>query len=236
MLKLDPFDVTTSKEQGYYTQNTLAGTRLNNNIADLPSSITVVNKQQLEDTNSININDVFRYEANTEGAHTYTPFQLVRSNLSDNLGGGGGTTGNFTSALDTGNRVRGLSTADQEEDNFFSLYRVPFDGYNTDAVEIERGPNSIIFGTGSPAGIVNQDRTKAKVEGAITGDTSFQVSSWGGQRETFELNIPIIKDRLAIYVAQVYDSEGSSRSLRPTSPAANTARSRFIHSRAKKRR
>jgi TonB-dependent Receptor Plug Domain len=207
VLKLTPFEVSATAEQGYYTANTLAGTRLNNNIADLPSSITVVNKQQLEDTNSVNINDVFRYEANTEGAHTYTPFTLVRANLSDNLGGGGGTTGNFTSALDTGNRVRGLATADQEEDNFFSLYRIPFDGYNTDAVEIERGPNSIIFGTGSPAGIVNQDRTKASLD-RLSGDTSFQVSSWGGDRETFELNIPVIKDHLAIYVAQVYDSEG----------------------------
>jgi hypothetical protein len=206
-LELSPFEVDATKEQGYYTANTLAGTRLNNNIADLPSSITVVNKQQLEDTNSVNINDVFRYEANTEGAHTYTPFQLVRSNLSDNLGGGGGTTGNFASALDTGNRVRGLATADQEEDNFFSLYRIPFDSYNTDAVEIERGPNSIIFGTGSPAGIVNQDRTKADVD-TLSGSTEFQASSWGGERETFGLNIPLIKDRLAIYIAQVYDSEG----------------------------
>ena len=163
-VQLSPFEVNASHDQGYYAQNTLAGTRLNNNIADLGSSITVVTKQQLEDTNSININDIFRYEANTEGARTYTPTTLVRTNFSDNLGGTGGTTGNFASALDTGNRVRGLATADQEEDNFFSLYRIPFDAYNTQAVEIERGPNSIIFGSGSPAGIVNQDRSQATAD------------------------------------------------------------------------
>jgi hypothetical protein len=206
-VKLSPFEVNAAKDQGYYAPNTLAGTRLNNNIADLGSSISVVTKQQLEDTNSININDVFRYESNTEGAHTYTPFTLVRSNLSDNLGGGGGTTGNFASGLDTGNRVRGLATADNEEDNFFSLYRIPFDSYNTQAVEIERGPNSIIFGTGSPAGIVNQDRTEADVNKA-SGETEFQASSWGGFRETATFNIPVIKDRLGLVIAQVYDSEG----------------------------
>ncbi|HEY4988694.1 MAG TPA: TonB-dependent receptor plug domain-containing protein [Opitutaceae bacterium] len=204
---LSPFEVNATHDQGYYAQNTLAGTRLNNNIADLGSSITVVTKQQLEDTNSININDIFRYEANTEGARTYTPTTLVRTNFSDNLGGTGGTTGNFSSALDTGNRVRGLATADQEEDNFFSLYRIPFDAYNTQAVEIERGPNSIIFGSGSPAGIVNQDRSQATTD-KLSGETEIQASSWGGQRETVSLNIPLIKDRLAIYVAQVYDSEG----------------------------
>ena len=128
---MSPFQVQASATTGYYTANTLAGTRLNNNIADLASSITVVTAQQLEDTASQNINDVFRYEANTEGARTYTPFVLVRSNLQDALGGIGGTTGVQQSALATGNRVRGLSTADQEEDNFFSLSRLPFDSYNT---------------------------------------------------------------------------------------------------------
>ena len=42
-----PFEVNSTKDQGYYTQNTLAGTRLNNNIADLGSSITVVTRQSL---------------------------------------------------------------------------------------------------------------------------------------------------------------------------------------------
>jgi outer membrane receptor protein involved in Fe transport len=207
VVKLSPFEVNAEKDSGYYTANTLAGTRLNNNIADLPSSISVITKQQLDDTASININDVFRYEANTEGAHTYTPFALVRSNLQDGLGGGGGTTGNYTSAIDTGNRVRGLSTADQEEDNFFSLYRIPFDSYNTQAVEIDRGPNSIIFGTGSPAGIVNQERIQADPSHA-SGDVTLTGKSWGGYRESFNANVPIIKDRLAIFLAQVYDSEG----------------------------
>src|SRR5665213_3176530 len=204
---LSPFEVTTSRSSGYYTANTLAGTRLNNNIADLPSSITVVTKQQLEDTASVNINDVFRYEANTEGAQTYTPVVLVRTNLSDALGGGGGTTGNYNSAITSGFRVRGLSAADQEEDNFFSLNRIPFDAYNTDSIEINRGPNSIIFGTGSPAGIVNQERTQADTN-KTSADITLTGKSWGGYRESLGANVPIIKDRLGIYIGQVYDSQG----------------------------
>jgi outer membrane receptor protein involved in Fe transport len=212
---LTPFEVNSTKDQGYFAANTLAGTRLNNNIADLPSSVTVVTKQQLEDTASQNINDVFRYEADTQGVSTYTPTtgnSATRSNVSDSLAGSGGTqafagTSGYNSALDTGNRVRGLAAADLEVNNFYSLYRVPFDSYNLDALEIERGPNSIIFGTGSPAGIVNSDTTSANVD-KLSGSASYQIGSWGKERETFGLNIPIIKDTLGLYVAQVYDSEG----------------------------
>jgi outer membrane receptor protein involved in Fe transport len=206
-IMMSPFEVVATKDQGYYTATTLAGTRLNNNIADLASSISVVTRQQLEDTNSVNINDIFRYEANTEGASTYTPFTLVRSNMQDALGGGGGTTGNFTSALATGNRVRGLSTADLEVDNFFSSYRIPFDSYNTEAIEILRGPNSIIFGTGSPAGIVNQERTQANVQ-HLSGNVTLSTSSWGGYRQSISVNVPLLQDRLGLYVAQLYDSKG----------------------------
>ena len=206
-VQMTPFEVQAAKERGYYTQNTLAGTRLNNNIADLPASITVIDKQELQDTYSTNINDVFRYQANTEGAHSYTPFVLVRSNLTDTLAGGGSTSGNFTSGLDTGNRVRGLSAVDNEEDNFFSLYRIPFDSYNTQSVEIDRGPNSIIFGTGSPAGIFNQSRTQAILD-KLSWTATLTGGSWGTFRQTADLNIPLIKGMLALYVSQMYDSEG----------------------------
>ncbi len=212
---LTPFEVNSTKDQGYFTANTLAGTRLNNNIADLPSSISVITKQQLEDTGSQNINDVFRYEANVEGARTYTPTggsASLRSNLADGLSGGAlnnssSASNGYQSALDTGNRVRGLSTADIEVDNFYSLYRIPFDSYNADAIEIERGPNSIIFGTGSPAGIVNEDTPFGNVN-KISGDAVLETGSWGKKRETFSLNVPVIKDMLNLYFANMYDSEG----------------------------
>jgi len=205
---LNPFTVDATKEQGYFAPSTLAGTRINTNIGDLPSSITVVTAQQLEDTNSQNINDVFRYESNTEGARTYTPLTLVRGQLSDSLAGGGAGGNNaVTGAGTTGNRIRGLAAADNEQDNFFSLYRLPFDSYNAQSIEIDRGPNSLIFGTGSPAGIVNESR-KIALLNQMSGSVGLQVSSFGGFRQTLNLNIPLIQDKLAIVLSQVYNSEG----------------------------
>ncbi|HWL17303.1 MAG TPA: hypothetical protein VNR00_16975, partial [Opitutus sp.] len=73
LIVLSPFTVDASKDKGYFAQNTLAGSRMRMNLSDLGASISVVTKQQMEDTASVDINDVFRYEINTEGSLTYTP-------------------------------------------------------------------------------------------------------------------------------------------------------------------
>src|SRR5208283_1420199 len=49
---LSPFEVNAAQAQGYFTPNTTTGTRLSNNIGDIPSSVTVIDKQQLENTNA----------------------------------------------------------------------------------------------------------------------------------------------------------------------------------------
>ena len=58
---------------------TLSGTRLNSKLEDLGASITVVTKQQMLDTAVLDINDVFRYEASTEGTDNFTTFNRNRS-------------------------------------------------------------------------------------------------------------------------------------------------------------
>ena len=130
VVTLNPFEVDASKDIGYYAENTLAGSRLRTNVGDLASSITVVTKQQLEDTGALNINDVFMYEANTEGANTYTPLYLNRGNASDQIGGYSSDNGP-TFGIATANRVRGLGAADTAQDNYPTLSRVAFDAYNT---------------------------------------------------------------------------------------------------------
>lgn len=210
VVQLSPFEVNAAQEQGYFAPSTLAGTRMNTNISDLGASITVVTKQQLENTNSVNITGVFKYEANTQGAATYVPTgstAVFRGEIGDVDSGGGGTTGNFTSALANGTRIRGVAAPDQEEDDFYSIDRLPFDTYNVQSVEIDRGPNAIMFGSGSPAGIVNNSRQEANTT-AFSGQAQVQTSSWGGFREDANFNFPLIPNTLGIYVAQVYDSQG----------------------------
>src|SRR5207302_1611108 len=66
VVTLSPFEVV-SDNNGYYGANTMSGTRLNSKIEDLGASITVVTKQQMQDFALLDINDIFNYEAGTEG-------------------------------------------------------------------------------------------------------------------------------------------------------------------------
>jgi hypothetical protein len=142
---LTPFQVVAD-ERGYQSFNTLSGTRLNSKLEDLGSSITVVTKQQLIDTAAIDINDVFLYEANTEGTGNFTQFNTNRT---------GGVQDNVSADPQTANRIRGIggtgasgtgsntnSTfgANTAIGNFASNAKVPLDLYNIDSVEINRGP------------------------------------------------------------------------------------------------
>ncbi len=209
-VQLSPFTVSTTKDSGYFAQNTLAGSRLNTNLSDLAASITVVTKQQLEDTASLDINDVFRYEAGTEGSATYSPVITDRGTAKDalagyTLGNDGGTTTNAQS-----NRVRGLAAPDAAMNYFPTNNRIPFDAYNTQSVEITRGPNSLLFGLGSPSGIVNQSSAQA-VLNRDTNTVQLRTDHNGSFRSSFALNRSLIKDKLALYAAVLYNDQQFER-------------------------
>lgn len=210
VLELSPFVVSTQKDQGYFAENTLAGSRLNSNLADLAASITVVTKQQLDDTASLDINDVFRYEAGTEGSGTYTPQITDRGTLKDSVGGYSfGNNGDTTTNAQS-NRVRGLSAPDASINYHPSNNRIPFDSYNIQSVEIARGPNSLLFGLGSPAGIVNQSSAQAVIN-RNSNSISLRTDHLGSQRASFAINRSLIDDKLAIYIAGLYNNQQFER-------------------------
>src|SRR3954463_2150377 len=107
---LSPFVVTTGKDTGYFAANTLAGSRMNTNLADLGAAISVVTKAQMEDFASVDLNDAFRYELNTEGSGTYTPATQAFRNDGVLDVNAGGTQGNAVTSLTNAiaNRVRGI--------------------------------------------------------------------------------------------------------------------------------
>jgi hypothetical protein len=198
VVALSPFEVSTARDRGYEASSTMSGTRLNSNLADLAASISVVTKQQLLDTASVDINDVFKYEANTEGIYQWTSFSNDRGTISDDI------QANPTGAT----RMRGLNAANTAVNGFASS--LPFDTYNADAIEISRGPNSTVFGLGNTGGGVNVISAQANVTREIS-NFSTRADSYGGYRATFNINRPLLKDRLAIRVLGVYDKKGFER-------------------------
>jgi hypothetical protein len=196
---LSPFEVSGAQDRGYLATNSLSGTRLNSKLEDLGASITVVTKQQLLDTAAVDINDIFSYEANTEGMRQYTEYSLE-----------GGYNESTTLNPQSSNRVRGLGAANMAVSNFTASSTIPIDTYNVDAVEISRGPNANIFGLGGGSGTVNLITAQANLTRATTQFT-LRGDSYGGWRSNFDFNRPIINEKLAVRVAGVHEEKGFER-------------------------
>ena len=205
---LSPFQVASDAEKGYQALNTLSGTRLNSKLEDLGASITVVTKQQMSDLGLLDINDVFRYEASTEGTDNFTTFNRNRS---------GGVNDQVQSDPQQSNRVRGITAAGQSAGgantawgNFTSNSKIPFDPYNIAAVEISRGPNSNLFGLGAAAGTVSVVPSQANTE-RRTYAADLRFDSYGGHRESLNINTPLIPGKLALRVATANENKGFIR-------------------------
>jgi hypothetical protein len=193
---LSPFVVDASEDTGdYRATSTLAGTRVRTDLKDIASSISVVTKQFLQDTGARNVEDLLVYTTNTEVGG-------LGGNFSNT---GGGATYNQDAGLlrpNSQTRVRGLDSADNTRDYFQT--DIPFDVFNVDRVDLQRGPNSILFGIGSPAGIIN-----TSVNGATFKNRNVienRVGSFGSLRFSADFNHVIIPNELAIRVSALDDN------------------------------
>lgn len=196
-LELSPFVVTGERDQGYAASDSLAGTRLRTPLKDIAASVSVVTKELLEDLGAKGSSELLLYTTGTEvvgiggnfsgstqetAAQTFDP---VRESTSP-------TT-----------RVRGLAAADETR-NYFLTPGIPLDAYNTQSVTLNRGANSILFGFGSPAGIIENDliapvfKNKAQVR--------LSTGSYGSYRESLDVERVLIPGKLSFRLAQLDDN------------------------------
>lgn len=196
VFELNPFIVESDEDEGYRATATLAGTRVKTDLRDLAASVSVVTKEFLEDTGATDNTDLLVYTTNTEVGGQYGNFAGVGNSQ------GVGEQRNLTSPS-TNTRVRGLEAADNTR-NYF-LTDIPWDGYNVDRVDLQRGPNSILFGVGSPSGIVNTTTIVPMFEDAI--EYEIRVDHYGSLRNVFDYNKVLIDDTLAVRVALLHDDQ-----------------------------
>ena len=195
VIVLSPFEVNASNaNSGYSVKDTLAGTRVRTELRDLGTAISVVNAQFMQDTGVKNSQDLLVYTTNTEVG-----------GLGGNFGGMGNAAAmSERSAMlrpNSNTRVRGLDAADNTRDFFLS--EIPWDGYNVDRVDLQRGANSILFGVGSPAGIVNTSINGASFKNA--GKLENRISRFGGMRDSFDYNWSPLDQELGIRVSLLDD-------------------------------
>ena len=196
IIQLSPFEVRAETDTGYQATETLAGTRIRTNLRDVGSAISVVTSEFLRDVGATDSSTLLQYTTNAEVAGTRGTY----------AGLGNATDINESGSLRAPNgaqRVRGLAAADTTRD--FFVTDIPWDSYNVDRIDIQRGPNSILFGLGSPAGIVNASTRNAEFRNL--GSVEARTGSYGTLRGSVDLNQEIVDNVLAIRVAGLWNDQ-----------------------------
>lgn len=192
--QLTPFEISASEDTGYIATSTLAGTRMRMNLNDVGSSISVFTEELMDDLGAVDNETLLAYGLGTEV---------------------GGARGNFinpnTEGLEndnlidpqSNNRIRGLTNADTTRNYFKS--DVPWDGYNTHRIDVQRGANSILFGLGSPAGIINNSTDNAGFYNENM--VRIGIDKFSSRRLEGSFNRVLIEDQLAIRLDFLFDNK-----------------------------
>jgi outer membrane receptor protein involved in Fe transport len=195
---LSPFEVkSTSGSNAYTADSTLAGNRLSTQLRDIGSSVTVVTSQFLQDTGATDNTSLLQRLGGTEVGGVNGNFASAGSGSSATL------LTEDTIRPTEGTRIRGLAAADNARD--FFITDIPWDSYNVDRIDISRGPNAILFGEGSPAGIINATSKSAAF--INSGNIDFRVGSWGSTRESLDINQVIVPGQVAVRLDLLNDDK-----------------------------
>ncbi len=198
---LSPFTVNSEKDSGYQATNTLAGSRLNTPIKDLGAAISVYTKDFLNDIGATSTSDLLVFATGMEAAGP-----------GGNFSNGAGQ--DITSAAVVGDavrnapqgqaRARGLTSPSFTRGFFLS--EVAIDGYNTSGITVNRGPNAILFGVASAAGVVDTSLNQADLR-RNSNKTEFRYGNNDSTRETIDINRVLIPNKLAFRLDGLLDDD-----------------------------
>lgn len=192
-LTLNPFVVSSGQDVGYLAGNTLAGSRLNTAIKDTPVTIDVFTPELLKDLGATSLEDAMAYANNLQMDEGDTA-RLINgeSQVSPRA------AYQFRSRGFLGTRAR----------NYFET-ELPLELYMADRLDESRGPNSILFGIGSPGGIINTTTKTPLFSNAL--ETELRTGSWDLFRATIDFNQVVLPNRLALRFNAMYNDQKNWR-------------------------
>lgn len=175
VFELEAFSVSTDRDVGYISTNTLSGSRFNQRVLDVPQNLTVVNRELLEDLAQSNPIEALEYGASGVGRRSF---------------------------LNTDIDIRGFRTTVELRDGipYRSNYNQPL--YDVERIEVLKGPSALLFGrTSNPGGLINyvsvQPTTEARGSISISSAVPDGNYSWNTAR--MNLTGPITRDRSLLY-------------------------------------
>lgn len=168
---LTPFTVDARRDQGFVAASALAGGRLATDLKDTPVAYSVLTREFID---ALGVSDV------TEAAAWTTNASFAKDDGRSTQFGRVGFNDLVT--------FRGVP-ANRAQVNFFPVH-FDYDSYNLERFDFARGPNSILFGTGSVGGSANGLYKEARTDKPIR-DVSTRIGSWDYYRATVDVNQPL---------------------------------------------
>ena len=198
---LSPFTVQSEKDTGYQATNTLAGSRLNTPIKDLGASISVYTRDFLNDIGATSTNDLLIYATGMEAAGPGGNFSNAAGQDITNTAVVGDSVRNAPQGQ---SRARGLTSPTYTRGFFIS--DVANDGFNTSAITVNRGPNAILFGVASAAGVVDTTLNQADLR-RNSNRVEFRYGDNDSVRASLDLNRVLVPKKLAFRLDLLEDDE-----------------------------
>lgn len=176
--------IVTGSSTGYVAQDIVTATKTDTPILDVPQTIHVVTREQLDDQAQYSLGEVLRYVPGTT------------------VGQGEGNRDQIT--------LRGQNTtADFFLDGVRDDVQYYRGLYNVERVEILKGPYALIFGRGGGGGIINRVQ-KTPIADETFGAARASITSFGGWDLSADLNAPL-GDKAAVRINATYEKMESDR-------------------------
>lgn len=171
--------IVTGAGDGYVASNSITATKTDTPLLDVPQTINVVTREQLDDQAHHSLADVLRYVPGTT------------------VGQGEGNRDQIT--------LRGQNTtADFFVDGVRDDVQYYRGLYNIDRVEILKGPYALIFGRGGGGGIINRVQKSPVAEDVFYGG-QVSINSFGAYDFSADLNAPL-GDSAAVRLNASYEN------------------------------
>lgn len=173
----------TKPVKGYQATRSTSATRTDTELVNVPQAITVITRDFMQDQSMQSIADAVRYVPGVQAAQG---------------------EGNRDQLVLRGNQTSGDLFVDGLRDDI-QTYR---DLYNTDRIEVLKGPNGMIFGRGGAGGVINRVSKKAGWDPVK--DLSVSYGSFDHRRITADYGQGLTDD-IAFRINGVYENSNSYR-------------------------
>ncbi|HEY1792093.1 MAG TPA: TonB-dependent receptor plug domain-containing protein [Opitutaceae bacterium] len=185
---LDPFTVSTSKDNGYAATNAISGSRVDTPIKDLPVPIQVITSDFINDIGATDLRSSLSYSSGIM-LQSQNDLENTGSTFGSPYGPGGvNNPQGLTANIDQSQlKVRGFVTTNVLRDGF--LRAVAADSVNIDRIEVVFGPNALLYGTGNFGGVV--DYLTKMPEDTQHGEITFSAGLYDFYRSALDVTGPI---------------------------------------------